>query len=51
MDNQYTIGSSHGKLTADADGYVIDRDFDNDEQDGGAHLACIVRLGCTNTTW
>ena len=44
MDKHYTIGSSHGKLTADADGYVIDRNLDNDEPDGGAHLASIVRF-------
>jgi hypothetical protein len=44
MDKQYTVSSSHGKLTADADGYVIDRDLENDELDGGARVACIVRF-------
>jgi hypothetical protein len=44
MDKQYKVGSSHGKLTTDADGYVTDRDLDNDEPDGGAHLARIVRI-------
>jgi hypothetical protein len=44
MDKQFIVGSSHGKLTADEDGYVVDRFLDNDEADGGAHLACIVRF-------
>lgn len=42
--SRYTVGSSHGELTLDAEGYVTDRRLDNDDSDGGKHLARIVRF-------
>jgi hypothetical protein len=44
MDKQYTIGSSHGQLIADAEGTVLGRDLDNYDPDGGGHLAQITRF-------
>jgi hypothetical protein len=41
---QYTVGSSHGELTIDAGGQVIDHHLDNDDADGGGHLARITRF-------
>jgi hypothetical protein len=41
---QYHIGSSHGELTADNDGHVIHCRTDNNNHNGGAHLASIVRF-------
>jgi hypothetical protein len=41
---QYTIGSSHGELTINAEGTVIDRRLDNADPDGGEHLARITRF-------
>ncbi len=40
----YTVSSSHGELTIDAEGLVIARDLDNNDADGGGHLACITRF-------
>lgn len=39
-----TIGSSHGQLTMDAAGNVVNRDLDNADSDGGGHLATITRF-------
>jgi hypothetical protein len=44
MRADYIISSSHGELTMDALGYVIERRLDNDNADGGGHLACIARF-------
>jgi hypothetical protein len=44
---QFHISSSHGDLTADNDGYVVHCLSDNDDDDGGAHLASIVRFDIT----
>jgi len=41
---RYTIASSHGELTVDAEGFVIERRVDNDEADGGKHLKSITRF-------
>jgi hypothetical protein len=38
-----TVGSSHGQLTIDAAGNVVNRNIDNAESDGG-HLAAITRF-------
>jgi hypothetical protein len=38
------IGSSHGELIVDAEGNVIDRHLDNNDPDGGGHLASIIRF-------
>ena len=43
-DRSYIVGSSHGELTITTDGIVIDRRLDNDDADGGRHLAGIVRF-------
>jgi hypothetical protein len=40
----YTVGSSHGELTIDAEGYVIQRRLDNEDADGGKHLESIARF-------
>jgi hypothetical protein len=39
-----TVHSSHGVLTTDARGIVINRCLDNDDADGGGHLARILRF-------
>ncbi len=39
-----TVGSSHGELTIDAAGNVVNRDLDNSDSDGGGHLATITRF-------
>lgn len=39
-----TVASSHGELTIDAAGNVVNRGLDNFDSDGGAHLATIVRF-------
>ncbi len=41
---RYTVGSSHGELSLDAEGNVLARRLDNDDSDGGGHLARIVRF-------
>jgi hypothetical protein len=41
---QSHIGSSHGELTIDAEGYVIQRRLDNEDSDGGKHLKSIARF-------
>ena len=41
---RYTILSSHGELTADGDGYVLERNIDNDYVRGGRVLAVIDRF-------
>ena len=41
---EYTVRSSHGELTIDKDGYVIKRQIDNPDSDGGSHLALITRF-------
>ncbi len=40
----HTVGSSHGELTIDAEGHVIQRRLDNDDADGGGHLKSITRF-------
>jgi hypothetical protein len=40
----YTVGSSHGELTIDTNGKVIRRRLDNEDTDGGGHLARIMRF-------
>jgi len=44
MHKHHTISSSHGDLTANAEGIVIARDLDNEDADGGGHLAQITRF-------
>ena len=44
MTGRTTIGSSHGELTVDADGYVTECRADNDAASGGGHLASITRF-------
>src|SRR5579862_8959762 len=44
MTDAYTVGSSHGELTIDATGSVIDRRLDNNDVDGGGHLARITHF-------
>ena len=39
-----TVGSSHGELTIDAAGNVVNRSLDNAGSDGGNHLAAIIRF-------
>jgi hypothetical protein len=39
-----TVRSSHGVLTIDTQGTVTHRHLDNDDADGGAHLARIARF-------
>lgn len=39
-----TVGSSHGQLTIDAAGNVVNRSLDNTDSDGGTHLAAIIRF-------
>ncbi len=39
---QYTVSSSHGELTIDADGRVTECQIDNDDPDGGQHLKAIT---------
>jgi hypothetical protein len=41
---QYTISSTHGKLTVNADGHVIECRAGNEEPDGGGHLKSITRF-------
>jgi len=41
---RHTVGSSHGELTIDAEGYVIERRLDNEDADGGGHLKSITRF-------
>jgi hypothetical protein len=43
-DKQYTVASSHGELTVGAEGNVTDRRLDNQDPDGGGHLAQIIRF-------
>lgn len=42
--NRYTVSSSHGELTIDADGRVTRCRTDNDDSDGGQHLKAIRRF-------
>lgn len=39
-----TVRSSHGVLTIDTAGHVAARELDNDDPDGGGHLATICRF-------
>jgi hypothetical protein len=41
---QYTVASSHGLITVDANGKIIGRRLDNKDVDGGSHIACITRF-------
>jgi hypothetical protein len=40
----YTVSSSHGELTIDADGRITECRTDNDDPDGGLHLKAITRF-------
>lgn len=42
--DRYMIGSSHGQLTLDAFGYVIERRLDDENAQGSKHLASITRF-------
>jgi hypothetical protein len=44
MPKQYTIGSSHGELVVDYEGFVTHCRVDNDDADGGRHLKSITRF-------
>jgi hypothetical protein len=44
MAKQYTVGSSHGELTIDHQGFIIHSHLDNNDADGGGHLARITRF-------
>jgi len=41
-ETQRTVESSHGELTVDSGGNVLNRKLDNTDPDGGGHLAAIV---------
>ena len=43
-DVRYTVRSSHGELIIDGDGYVLERQLENDYVRGGRFLACIDRF-------
>jgi hypothetical protein len=40
----YTVPSSHGELTVDAEGRILGRRLDNADADDGGHLARITRF-------
>jgi hypothetical protein len=44
IPKQYTVGSSHGELTLDGEGYITHCRVDNDDADGGRHLKSITRF-------
>lgn len=41
---EYTVRSSHGELTIDKDGYVLERQIDYTDSDAGTHLVLIARF-------
>jgi hypothetical protein len=44
MAKQYVVGSSHGQVTIDPKGHIIECQADNDDVDGGLHLKSITRF-------